>query len=426
MTQIDPPTPASIAKTPLGILVKLSIMMFLQYAAWGIWLQFISGYLTAPVAEGGLGFTGGQVGWILGLAASVGAVAAPFIAGQVADRWLNAEVALAILLFVGGIIKYINSYTTTFPQFLTLAVLYSVLYMPTLSLSNSIAFHHLADREKQFPYVRVWGTIGWIIASILFTSLWLNDESKAVNTSRIVDGFRVSAIIAIVYAAFALFMLPRTPPKKDIAHPFAFASAFGLLRDRGFLLVTLISLPIAMIHQTYFMRFAPFLTDAVGLPQSKMGLVTSIGQVSEIGFLVLLGVLLKKIGYRGVLVLGCTAYAARFAIFGLEPTQAVVMTAQILHGMCYGCFFAGGFIYVERVAPTHIRHSAQTVFGIIILGIGPVVAGAYNQIFDRMKDANGEQLYSVFWMSNAAIAAICGLILLATFPRGKPKVFKDA
>ena len=131
---------------------------------------------------------------------------------------------------------------------------------------------------------------------------------------------------------------------------------------------------------------------------------------------------IKKLGYRGVLALGCAAYAIRFGIFGLGGPKWLVIASQALHGLCYGCFFAGSFLYVEQVAPRDIRHSAQTVFGIIILGLGPILAGFYNQYFDRFTTPAGAQTYDAFWYSNAAIAAACGAALLLTFPRGKPLV----
>src|ERR1051325_7814384 len=150
---------------------RLSLMMFLQYAVWGVWLPYLATYLTAPVTKGGLGFSGGQMGWILGLAGSIGAVTAPFLAGQIADRFMNAERWLAVLLIAGGVIKFITAGVHDYSTFLLMSVAYSVTYMPTLALTNSIAFSHLGDRERQFPQVRTWGTIGWIVASTAFPLL---------------------------------------------------------------------------------------------------------------------------------------------------------------------------------------------------------------------------------------------------------------
>ncbi len=415
-TMTEPP------RENLATATALSTMMFLQYAVWGVWLPSLSIYLTAPTDGGGLGFTGGQVGWILGLAGAIGAVTAPFIAGQVADRYLNAERALAGLLLLGGVANFALAYVHNYWTFLALSVVYSVCYMPTLSLTNGICFGHLRDSERSFPWVRLWGTVGWIVASNAFALIWLATDSKALNTARIADALKVAGVASVAYAAFSLLVLPKTPPKRDVAHPLAFARAFGLLRHRGFLTVTLIALPIAMIHQTYFFRASPFFEKAVGIPVTWVNSVMSIGQFSEIAFLALLGLFIKKLGYRGVLALGCAAYAIRFGIFGLGGPRWLVIASQALHGLCYGCFFAGSFLYVEQVAPRDIRHSAQTVFGIIILGLGPILAGFYNQFFDRFQTPLGGQSYNAFWYANAAIAAACGAVLLLGFPRGKPLV----
>ncbi|MAM97626.1 MAG: MFS transporter, partial [Chloroflexi bacterium] len=147
--------------------------MFLQYALWGAWLPVVARYLSATIEEGGLGFTGSQIGMILGLAGSVGAIAAPFIAGQLADRYFSTERTLAVLVTVGGAVKWITAYQTEYSSWLILSILYSVLYMPTLALSNSITFAHINDQENDFPKIRVWGTIGWIVASWVFPMIWL-------------------------------------------------------------------------------------------------------------------------------------------------------------------------------------------------------------------------------------------------------------
>jgi nucleoside transporter len=387
-------------------------MMFLQYSVWGIWLPVLAGYLSAKEAAGGLGFTGQQVGLVLGLAVSLGAISAPFIAGQVADRYLNAERALAILLLVGGALIFVLGGTRQFMPFLLISVAYSICYMPTLSLTNSLCFSNLRDPEKQFPPIRLWGTIGWIVASNAFGWFWLNLADPVANTARIADSLRFAGIIAAGYAVFCLFVLPKTPPKRSVEHPLAFLTAFQLMKVPAFLTLTLIALPVSMIHQAFFLRMFPFLTGPVGFSQQVAPGIMSIGQFSEIVFLALLGLLIKKLGYRGVLTLGALAYSARFLAFAFAPSPAVVATMQAFHGLCYGCFFAGSFLFVEKIAPKDIRHSAQTVFGIIILGIGPILAAFYNGLFDA---SIGNGSYSTFWLSQSVIAGTSALLLLAVF-----------
>jgi len=410
-------------------------MMFLQYAVWGVWIPYLANYLMGKTDQGGLGFTGAQVGWILGLAASIGAVSAPFLAGQIADRFINAEKYLALLLISGGIVKYVTASVHDYYTFILLSIIYSVLYMPTLALTNSIAFAHLDNAEKQFPAVRVWGTIGWIVASNAFPLLWLQSNlhltilppfiagtDKPNATALWADCLRVAGVLAIAYGLWAAVALPPTPPIRNRQHPFAFARAFALLAHPGFLVVTLVSLPIAMIHQVYFIRTGPFI-EALGFAKAHVGPILSIGQLSEIFFLSILGFLLARLGYKWTLVLGALAYALRFALFAIATpdTRWILMAANTLHGLCYGCFFAGAFIYVERIATADIRHSAQTVFGIIILGVGPVLAGLYNQWLDHMTVATpaGPAFdYRDFWFVQAAVAAGSMLVLMALFRPG--------
>jgi nucleoside transporter len=407
-------------------------MMFLQYAVWGVWLPYLANYLMGPKSAGGLGFSGAQVGWILGLAASIGAVSAPFLAGQIADRFINAEKYLAVLLISGGAVKYVTASVHDYHAFIVLSILYSVLYMPTLALTNSIAFAHLNHPEKQFPKVRVWGTIGWIVASNAFPLLWLQynlhlsilppfiaGTDKPDATGLLADCLRVAGVLAIAYGIWAAFALPPTPPTHSREHPFAFARAFGLLRHRGFLVVTLVALPIAMVHQIYFIRTGPFI-QSLGFAQSHVGPILSIGQVSEIFFLAILGFLLARLGYKWTLVLGTFAFAVRFALFAIATpqTRSLVLIANALHGLCYGCFFAGAFIYVDKVATPDIRNSAQTVFGIIILGLGPVLAGLYNQWLDKLAISTPQGPvfdYRTFWFIQAAVAAGSTLVLIALF-----------
>jgi nucleoside transporter len=376
--------------------VMLSVMMFMQYAVWGVWLPYLSSYLQAPTDTGGLGFTGAQIGWILGLAGSIGAIAAPFLAGQIADRFINAEIYLGILLIIGGVIKFATFYVSEYETFLVMSIAYSIVYMPTLALTNSIAFAHLKRPESSFPLVRVWGTIGWIVASNLFPLLWLqyNLELTALppflagtekdNASALIGNcLRVSGVMAVGYGLWAMLMLPRTPPARKAENPFAFAKAFVLLAKPSVAVLVIAALFISMIHQVYFIRTSPFL-EAIGFKSAHTGPVMSIGQFAEILVLGLLGVILATLGYRWTLVLGALAFAVRFAIFAVaaEETKSIVLVAMTLHGFCYACFFAASFIYVERIASADIRHSAQTVYGIVILGAGPILAGFYNEWLD--------------------------------------------
>lgn len=409
---------------------RLSAMMLLQYAVWGFWLPVLARYLQAPQAEGGLAFTPGQVGWILGLAGSIGAVTAPFVAGQFADRYFSTERFLGFLILVGGVIKWITAQQTTFMAWLVLSVAYSVVYTPTLALTNSLAFANLKDPEKGFPLVRVWGTIGWIAASWIFPLVWLLSDvsfstlppfytgTEVPNvTAKLVDSLKFSGAVSMFYAVFCL-ILPHTPPKKNAVEPLAFKGAFALFRKPSFALLVAASLPVSVIHQIYFMQTAPFFSDVLGLKDSTIGPAMTIGQFAEIGVMAALGLMLVKLGFRWTIVIGGVAYILRYAIFGAAahlPTGLVV-ASQALHGFCYSCFFAAAYIYVDRISPVDVRHSAQTVFGIIILGVGPVVAAPFLGFLAKTFTPEGGTLnYSNLWYTLSGIAVLTTIVFAAMF-----------
>ena len=408
-------------------------MMFLQYCVWGAWLPLAGRYLSAPVSEGGLGFTGGQIGLILGLAGSIGAIASPFIAGQLADRYFSTERFLAFLLVIGGVVKWITASQTSYPAWLWLSVIYSVVYMPTLALSNSLAFAHLSDRDRQFPRVRVWGTIGWIAVSWVFPMLYLQSDlhfqwmppflvgpEKANVTARLADSLRFSALISWGYSAFCL-LLPHTPPRREGVEPLAFAKAFRLLREPSFAVLVAASLPISIIHQIYFIQTPPFLSS-LGLLDSQIGPAMTIGQFSEIIIMALLGPMLARFGFRAVITAGAFAYFVRYLIWSVPGLPVEVQVAsQGLHGICYACFFAAAFIYADRVASIDVRHSVQTVFGIIILGGGPVLGGILSGwLADRYAVAAGQVEFPALWRVTAMIGLATALFFVALFRERRP------
>ena len=380
-------------------------------------------YLSASISEGGLGFTGSQIGMILGLAGSIGAIAAPFIAGQIADRYFSTEKILAFLVTIGGMVKWYTALQTDYESWLVLSILYSVLYMPTLALSNSITFAHIDDQENDFPKIRVWGTIGWIAASWAFPMIWLqtNLQFQAMPpfiagaevpnvTSRLVDALKFSGGISIMYGAFC-FLLPNTPPKIDATDKLAFKKAFELFQHSSFTILVISSLTVSIIHQIYFLQTGPFLSY-IGVPDSQIGPAMTIGQFAEILTMAYLGMFLKRLGFKKVITIGIAAYFLRYAIFGTEilPVWVMIMS-QAFHGFCYAFFFAAAYVYVDKIAEEDVRHSAQTVFGIIILGGGPVIGGwlsgyLQNEYTSVNRFPGPDQIffdYSMFWYTLSLI-----------------------
>jgi len=406
---------------------RLGAMMFLQYALWGAWLPVTARYLSASVAEGGLGFTGSQIGMTLGLAGSIGAVMAPFIAGQIADRYFSTERILAFLVTAGGVVKWITSYQTEYSAWLVLSIIYSVLYMPTLALSNSITFSHIDDQENDFPKIRIWGTLGWIVASWVFPMIWLQTNlnfqwmppfivgAEVPNvTSRLADALKFSGLISITYGAFC-FLLPHTPPKKDAIEKLAFKKAFKLFRFSSFTTLVIASLAVSVIHQIYFLQTGPFLSH-LGILDSQIGPAMTIGQFAEILTMAYLGFFLKRLGFKKVITIGVAAYFMRYAIFGTESFPVwVIVASQAFHGFCYAFFFAAAFIYVDKLADEDVRHSAQTVFGIIILGGGPVIGGWLSGYLQNIYTVENIFNYSKFWYTVSAIGLATMIFFYALF-----------
>jgi nucleoside transporter len=407
--------------------IRLSVMMFMQYAVMGIWLPILSRYLQASRVEGGLEFTPTQVGWILGLAGACGALTAPF-AGQIADRWFSTERLMAVLMITSGVIKLATAYQTGYIPWLLLSIAYSVVFVPTLALSNSLAFAHMEDPDREFPVVRVWGTLGWIAVAWVFPMVWLQSglhlswkppflvgEEMADVTLRLVDSLKGAGIISIVYGLYCL-TLPHTPPKREAPEPLAFLKAFRMCRLLSFAVLMAAGFVVAAIHNIYFIQTAPFL-QSIGVRDADILPAMSLGQFAEIGVMAALGLLLKRLGFRRVLTVGAAAYVLRYAIFGTTDLPVwIIVASQTLHGLCFACFFAASFIYIDRLAEGDVRHSAQTVFGIVLFGFGPVAGGWLNGTLANTFTRPDKSInYAGFWYTTAGIAMVAVLAVAIAF-----------
>lgn len=393
-------------------------MMFLEYAVRGMWYPYLANYLGAPKSLHGLGFTSGQIGWVLGFANAVGAFTAPIIAGQVADRYLNAEKALAILHCVAAVLLFINASSMTFAPFFCIMLCFSIAYVPTQSLANSLALSHLTDRQRSYPRVRMWGTIGWIVTSAIFTYAVLRSGDRATNIARIPYAMRAAAILAVCYAGYAFFVLPATAPADTARGPLLPIKTLKLLREPSVLVLMLIAMPIAAIHTAYYLNIGPFLSAVVGVPLKLVGPTLAVAQLSEIVFLFTLGPLLRRFGYTVLLATGAVAQALRFIVFALNLPAPVVILSLSLHGVAFACFFATAILYIEQVFPSEVRHSAQTVFGIVLFGLGPALAGPYSELFDRFTKQTAAGVipdFQVIWWTQAAVAAVSAFAIMVFF-----------
>jgi nucleoside transporter len=404
---------------PSSTNLRLGVMMFLEYAVRGMWYPFLANYLTTARANHGLGFTSGQTGWVMGFAGALGGITAPIIGGRIADRYLNAERALAILHFVAGILLFINAASTTFTAFFLIMICFSIAYAPTQALTNSLALSHLTDREHGYPRVRLWGTIGWIVTSSLFTYVVLRSTNNATNVGRIPMALRLAGAMAIGYAAYAFFLLPKTPPSDTSHSPLLPTRALALLKHPSVIVLTLAAIPVSAIHTAYYLNIGPFLSDVVGIPLKMVGPTLAIAQLSEVACLYILSKMLKRFGYGTILTFGIVAQALRFVIFAINPPAAVVCISLTLHGVAFACFFTTATLYIERVSSPDIRHSTQTVFGIVLFGIGPALAGPYSAMFDHMV-IHGLPNFKAIWWTQAAIAIACAMMVVLFFRAIEP------
>jgi hypothetical protein len=436
---VEPAAPRlAHAVQPKLLTLRLSIMMFLQWGMFGLWAPLAGMFLLSKVQEGGLGFTQYQVGWILGISGSIGALAAPFIAGQIADRYFSTERLMAVILVIGGVLWWIMSGQTAFGAWLALSISGSLALAPTGALSNSLAFAHMSDPTRQFPVVRVWGTIGWIVAMWIFAWVWLREtfvvtggfpflalhgsveltwkpmflmgQERPDAVARAVQSLKAGAIVGFVYAAYCL-TLPNTPPRRDAAEKLAFWKAFRLFRHRSFLVLAIAALMIACIHNIFFMQTSNHL-KLLGMAKADVGPAMTIGQITEIVMIAILGWMLKRLGMRAVLTIGGAAYLLRFLFLGSTwlPLWAIVLSLGF-HGICFACYYAAAFIYVDRLADEDIRHTTQTLFGILI-GIGPVIGGYLNGVLAGAFTPPGGGLnYTKYWYTVAAIGAVAALVL---------------
>ena len=423
-----------------GVRFKLSLMMFLQYAIWGAWLP-----LLWPFMDNVRGMSGDQIGQIFAVGA-IGAIVAPFIAGQIADRYFNTEKFLGLSHLLGGVLVWQLATIETFDGLLLFSLLYSLIYSPTLSLTNSLAFHHLPDRDADFGKVRVWGTVGWIVVGIAIGQWLLHSHTPAeilldgevsnqadIAASQfagMADAFKLSGILGGLMGLFC-FVLPATPPAGGSGNNATF-EALGEIKRQPLLTLFLIAVPVSCIHQFYFVHTAGFLgklqtgaTDSINriFGVGGGGLMT-IGQMSEILVLGAIPLVAKKVSRKALLSVGLLAYGLRMALFvyGEDLGTVAVLTGVALHGFCFGCFIFVAFMVVDEQTSDDVRASAQSLFNLVIIGIGIIAGSMIAGSVAEWATVDGvldyPRLFSIpMWASLA-----CLVLLQVAYPRRSPVI----
>ncbi len=400
--------------------VRLWLMMFLQYAIWGAWSPALSAYLIND-----LGFTGFQAGIIYALL-PLATIISPFVGGQIADRYFPTEKVIAFLQMGGGALLILIARITDYPLMMGMMLLYSLLYAPTLALTNSIAFINLESSERDFGRVRVGGTLGWIAAG-LGLSGWRILSQNAGLPSLGGDTLLLAGVLSLIMGVQAL-SLPHTPPKKEAANPWAFLEAFRMFKDRNFAAFMVIAFVVSTELYFYYLLTAPFLTsEKIGVPISGVTGIMVIAQGAEILVMaLLLPWFLPRFGIRRTLLLGILAWPVRYIIFAIGAPAWLVIGSLSLHGFCYVFFFTAAFIYVDTVAPKDIRASAQGLIALVTLGVGNFVGSLFAGWIQTIFTTGGVTNWTGVFLVPCGITMLCAAAFLLFFREEKAVVPAEA
>lgn len=382
--------------------IELSVMMFLQFFIWGAWAVSMGAYLNR------IGFAGTDIGLAYSTA-NWAAVVSPFFIGMVADRFFSAEKVMGVLHVMGAGLMYYASMLTEPKLFCAVLFAYTLCYMPTLALVNAIAFHQMENPSRQFPSVRVLGTLGWIAVGILVSALKIDTTAMPLKLA-------AGASLAM---GFYSFLLPNTPPKSKgkavTVREIIGLDALKLMKDRSFAVFVVCSLLIC-IPLAFYYNFTSAYFDESGM-KNVTGTM-SFGQMSEVFFMIVMPLFLVRLGVKKMLAIGMLAWAVRYALFAFGNNNTLVWmfyTGILLHGVCYDFFFVTGQLYVDRKAPEAIRASAQGFIALVTYGLGMAI-GSYisGMIVESFKSEAGHQ-WQTIWLIPAGMAAVFLVLFFLLF-----------
>lgn len=397
--------------------LRLSIMMFLEFFIWGGWFVTMGSYLAANLHA-----SGAQTGLAYGTQAW-GAIIAPFIVGLIADRYFNAERLLGIVHIAGGVLMYVLYSTRDFAAFYPLLLAYMILYMPTLALVNAIAFRQMDDPSRHFPGLRVWGTIGWIVAGLTISYLFAWDSHAGIARGLLRETFLMCSLASFVLGVYA-FTLPRTPPRPAAGEGGSLGRALGfdalvLLKERNFAVFFVASVLICIPLAFYYQNANQFLTEIqVANATGKQ----TIGQMSEVLFMLALPLFLRTFGMKATLLIGMLAWAVRYVLFAFGNAHALAFMLIIgiaLHGVCYDFFFVSGQIYTDSKAGAAHKAAAQGLITLATYGLGMLVGFWAAGLIDDLYVARGVHDWKSIWLYPAAFAAVVFVLFAASFRNEK-------
>ncbi len=403
---------------PIGLRIRLSVMMFLQYYVWGIWLPILGLHLGSKA----IGLNETQVGWVYTVY-GFGAILGPFVLGQLADRYLPTEIVMAGAHLIGGGLLIATAYVTGFWPIFLLLFAYCNLYMPTMGLTNSITFRSVGEgNQDKFPAIRMWGTIGWIAAGLSFTVYlkyagdvpMLRPLFDAISLPSFRDCFRLSGFVSILYGLYC-FTLPHTPPTKVVANSAnvkrsAILESLELMRIRSFAVLVVVAGLIGIMLAFYFACEAVFL-ESLQIPKEEVSGYMTIGQVGEWAVIGLVPLAVHRFGVKRTMIIGASAWAIRFGLSAYGRPNWLMITTIGLHGFAFGFFFVVAQMYVDRAAGPDIKATAQNFLIFVIYGLGTILGSV---LTGYVRSYFNDDWHKV-WAGPAILTVICILVFALMF-----------